>query len=182
MRKVMFLILLIMGNSIFVSCGPGQLLGPRFTETPIATPTSTLTLTPSPTPTKTNTPTPTSTSTSTPSPTPIAGIEEPIEVSGTEFLIKSAIVKDQFPSLSGPKLPKLGYQYIAITVTLKIDEISCDGKEYNPEDLYLMIFSEGLFSGLEFFFEIPEDVDPIICEVRIENHSITLAPFFQQDP
>ena len=69
MWKVKVIIQLIILNLVLVSCAPGQLLGPSFTETPTATQTatSTPTLMPSltPIPTQTNTPSPTRTSTPT---------------------------------------------------------------------------------------------------------------------
>jgi hypothetical protein len=193
MRILKIFVKNILLSLILVSCAPGQLLGPSYTETPPPTLTPTFTLTPSATPTpiptstKTNTPIPTDTPTSTPTPTPIAGIEEPIEVLGSDFLMKSATIEDEIPTQSGPKLPRPGNHYVAIAFYWKIMDqnsqreltLVCEGKEYRPEDFYLFFFGEEGNINYIFYFEVPEEIDPIICALRINDQSVNLAPLFQ---
>jgi len=59
-RKILpFIMCLLLSSLLFVSCGPGQLLGPTLTPTPTMTATPTITPTPAPTATATPMPTPT---------------------------------------------------------------------------------------------------------------------------
>ena len=183
---------------LITSCGPGQILGPEFSPTPTSTftPTPTSTITPTATqtntPTPTYTPTPTNTATSTPTPTPIAGIQEPVLVMGSDFLITSATVKDQILLQTGQKLPRLGFQYIAIMIEWQKSiehnwpkqlALACESNEYRPDNMYLSLiqFAAGGKSSLlyEFYFEIPEEVHPIICTFIFDDQSINLVPFFQ---
>ncbi len=196
-RKLAFVILLCALSFLITSCGPGQILGPEFTPTPTSTltptPTSTITTTATQTntPTPTYTPTPTNTATSTPTPTPLAGIEEPVLVMGSDFLITSATIKDQILLQTGQKLPRFGYQYIAIMIEWQksIEQnwpkrlaLTCESIEYRPDNMYVSLIQFGIDgkSSLlyEFYFEIPDEVHPIICTFIFDDQNISLAHFF----
>ena len=162
---------------------------------PTSTPTSTITSTPTPTetitPTMTSTATPTPTRTSTPTltPTPIVGIEDPIIVDDSQFILNGAEIKDEAPSYSGADLPLPGNTFLVISAALEKSsddwiprsKIICEDESYSANGIFL--FSWCATCDIwkyryEIYFEIPLDVVYGDCVFTIDNHEIKLEPLF----
>ena len=162
---------------------------------PTSTPTSTITSTPTPTetitPTMTSTATPTPTRTSTPTLTPtlIVGIEDPIIVDDSKFILNGAEIKDEALSYSGADLPSPGNTFLVISAALeKISDdwiprskIICEDKSYSANGIFLFSWCAPCDIWeyrYEIYFEIPLNVVYGDCVFNIDNHEIKLESLF----